>query len=116
VKVLLVLNEAPYGSERFYTAMRLATSLLGREEPTLVRLFLASDAVIGALPGQQPSQGYSIEKMLRDLIEAGAEVEVCVTCIESRGLRQLALIPGIRIGNMPHLAEWVAESDRVLVF
>ena len=116
MNVLLILNEAPYGSERFFTALRLATALQAREQPTSMAIFLASDAVLAALTGQSPSQGYNIEKMLSDLLAAGAQVEVCVTCVETRGLRSLDLIPGVQIGTMAHLAEWVAEADRVLSF
>ncbi len=43
MNTLIVLNEAPYGSERSYNGLRLATSLAGAGET--VRIFLFGDAV-----------------------------------------------------------------------
>ena len=116
MKALFMLNDTPYGSERTYSALRLATALRAQDPPATVRIFLRTDAVYCARPGHNPSQGHSIEKMLRQLADGGAEVEACVTCIESRGLKSLELIPGVRIGTMTHLAEWVSDSERVLTF
>jgi len=42
-KTLFILNDPPYGSERSYNALRLAT-MLARAEGEEVRLFLLGDA------------------------------------------------------------------------
>jgi uncharacterized protein involved in oxidation of intracellular sulfur len=54
--------------------------------------------------------------MTTDLIASGAEVRVCVTCIESRGLRIEELIDGVVVGKMLDLAHWVEEASKVLTF
>lgn len=48
---LFILNDAPYGNERPYNALRLARSLAGKEGHH-VRVFLMADAVFCAKAGQ----------------------------------------------------------------
>ena len=47
---LFILNDAPYGNERPYNALRLALNLVKRPE-TQVCVFLMGDGVICALAG-----------------------------------------------------------------
>jgi len=49
---LFILNDAPYGSERAYNALRLAAALAAREGQN-VRMFLMADAVGCAKAGQK---------------------------------------------------------------
>jgi uncharacterized protein involved in oxidation of intracellular sulfur len=53
VRYLVILNDAPYGSERSYNGFRLAASLAKREDVEM-RAFLMGDAVAG----QQTPDGY----------------------------------------------------------
>lgn len=60
-KYLLILNEAAYGSERSYNALRLAVSLathtaITRPAEFEVRIFLLGDAVTCAKRGQKVPQ------------------------------------------------------------
>ena len=62
-KYLLILNEAAYGSERSYNALRLAVSLathtaITRQAEFEVRIFLLGDAVTCAKRGQKVPHGY----------------------------------------------------------
>ena len=52
MKILFIINDAPYGSEKAYNAMRLAITTLKEHEGVEVRIFLMGDAVTCALPGQ----------------------------------------------------------------
>jgi uncharacterized protein involved in oxidation of intracellular sulfur len=54
---LFILNDAPYGNERAYNALRLAVAVAGREGQQ-VRLFLMADAVTCAKGGQKVPEGY----------------------------------------------------------
>jgi uncharacterized protein involved in oxidation of intracellular sulfur len=38
------------------------------------------------------------------------------TCAEARGLDQTRLLPGVKIGTMPELADWTLEADKVVSF
>lgn len=117
MKVLFIVNESPYGSERAWNALRLATALQQEIPQAQIRLFLLSDGVYGALPEHhRPEGSYNIGQMLASLIAAGAEVLACVTCIDQRGLWNAKLMEGVRLGSMVELAHWTAEADRVLVF
>jgi len=53
---LFILNDAPYGSERSYNALRLAKALAKMGQP--VRVFLLGDAVTCAAAGQKVPAGY----------------------------------------------------------
>jgi len=69
---LFVLNDAPYGTERSYNALRWALALLKRPD-TSVRVFLLGDAVACALRNQETPQGtYNVERMIRSIAGRGA--------------------------------------------
>jgi len=112
---LLIVNDAPYGDERAYNALRLAGTLAAREGQS-VRLFLMADAVGCAKSGQKVPEGYyNVQLMLGKVLRKG-EVGLCGTCMDARGLRDDELIEGARRGTMAQLADWTAEADKVLVF
>lgn len=74
VKVLVILNGAPYGDERTYNGLRLAGSLAQRDGVE-VRLFLAGDAATAAKAGQKTSNGsYNVERMLQGVLGRGGAV------------------------------------------
>lgn len=101
---LFVLNEAPYGSERAYNALRLAAAIAGKAGEQ-VRLFLLADAVTCARAGQQVPEGfYNIELMLGKVLRHG-EVALCGTCMNARGLRDDEVIEGARRSTLAQLAD-----------
>lgn len=117
MNVLLILHESPYGSERAWNALRLATALQQEVAEVHLRLFLLSDAVYGAVPEHhRPEGSYNVAQMLANLVANGAEVLACVTCIDQRGLWAVRLVEGVQLGSMVELAHWTAEADKVLVF
>jgi uncharacterized protein involved in oxidation of intracellular sulfur len=116
MKVLFILNDPPYGTERSYNALRLARNLLTKEAGE-VRLFLLGDAAACAKRGQKVPQGYyNIADMLSALIRRGSQVGVCGTCIDARGIAEGDLVDGAARGTMDQLTEWSAWADKVLVF
>jgi uncharacterized protein involved in oxidation of intracellular sulfur len=71
---LFVINDAPYGSERPYNALRLALDLVKRPEAQ-VRVFLVGDGVNCALAGQKTPEGYyNVERMLKSIARHGEVV------------------------------------------
>jgi uncharacterized protein involved in oxidation of intracellular sulfur len=112
---LFILNDAPYGNERAYNALRLASALAAKEGQQ-VRMFLMADAVGCAKSGQKVPEGYySVQLMLGKVLRKG-EVGLCGTCMDARGLRDEELIEGTRRSTLAQLADWTAEADKVLVF
>ena len=69
--ILFIINDAPYGNERPYNALRLAYNLAKRAG-TEVRVYLIGDGVNCAIAGQKTPEGYyNIERMLRALAKRG---------------------------------------------
>ena len=74
MKTLFVLNDAPYGSERSYNGLRLA-SALAKRDGVEVRVFLLADAVGCAVEGQTTPDGYyNLGRMVKALARRGALV------------------------------------------
>jgi uncharacterized protein involved in oxidation of intracellular sulfur len=70
-KFLFVVNDAPYGNERPYNALRHALNLVKREDAQ-VKVFLVGDAVYCARKGQKTPDGYyNIERMVKSLAARG---------------------------------------------
>jgi len=117
MKILFIINDAPYGTEKAYNALRMVMMLQKEHADVDVRIFLMADAVTCALPGQSTEQGYyNIERMLKAAINKGAQVKACGTCSDARGLKGLALIEGVEISSMSQLTAWTVEADKVLTF
>ncbi|MEK6687383.1 MAG: DsrE family protein [Gemmatimonadota bacterium] len=113
---LFVLNDPPYGSERSYNALRLATALVKREAEA-VRVFLMGDAASCAKAGQQVPQGYyRLEAMLQVASRQGAQIAACGTCLDARGIVEAELIDGISKGTLEQLTDWTVWAERTLVF
>ncbi len=70
-KYLFIVNDAPYGNERPYNALRHAMNLVKREGVE-VQVFLVADAVFCARKGQTTPDGYyNVERMVKSLVKKG---------------------------------------------
>lgn len=68
---LIVINDAPYGDERPYNALRLALNLVKREGVN-VSVFLLADGVFCARNQQKTPEGYyNIERMIKSIAKRG---------------------------------------------
>jgi uncharacterized protein involved in oxidation of intracellular sulfur len=68
---LFIINDAPYGNERPYNALRLAMNL-AKLPDTHVQAFLLGDGVNCAVAGQKTPNGYyNIERMLQSIARQG---------------------------------------------
>ncbi|MBN2863826.1 MAG: DsrE family protein [Bacteroidales bacterium] len=116
-KILILINDAPYGTEKAYNALRLAMQLGKDHADTEVRVFLMADASNCALANQNTPNGYyNIERMLKAVLTKGGKVKICGGCAEARGLKSAPLIEGTEISTMAELANCVVDSDKVLTF
>lgn len=117
MKILFILNEAPYGSEKTYNALRLAMSLQKDQPDTEILVFLLADAVNAAIPAQNTPQGYyNIERMIKSVITKSGQVKLCGTCCDARGIKDIQHIEGIEVSTMSQLSQWTVASEKVLVF
>ena len=116
MKYLMILNDAPYGTERSYNGLRLARSLLKTGEAEL-KMFLIGDASACAKRGQKVPQGfYNIGDMLGMAVRNSGEVGVCGSCMDARGISADDLIEGASRSTMDQLTEWTQWADKVIVF
>lgn len=118
MKYLFILNDQPYGTERSYNGIRLARELLkNKEAANEVKVFLIGDAASCAKGNQKVPQGYyNIGQMLQMLAHHNAEIGVCGTCMDARGLADTDLVEGALRGSMAELASWTDWADKVVVF
>lgn len=116
MKYLFILNDAPYGTERSYNALRLAGAL-SKKENVEIKLFFMGDAASCAKQGQKVPQGYyNVEVMIKNVIRNNAEIGVCGTCMDARGITNQELIEGTTHSTLESLTNWTAWAEKVLVF
>lgn len=115
MKILFILNDPPYGTERVYNGLRLAGTL--SKNDTEVTVFLMADAVLAAKAGQKTPDGYyNVERMLKRVLAGKGEVLLCGTCMDARGLSDAEMMAGARRSTMDELAAATLAAEKVLVF
>jgi uncharacterized protein involved in oxidation of intracellular sulfur len=116
--MLFILNDPPYGTERSFNALRVARHVLkSGEGQGTVRIFLMGDAASCAKAGQKVPQGYyNLGDMLGMVARAGAQIGVCGTCMDARGITLEELVESAHRSTMDELTAWTIEADKVLVF
>ncbi len=116
MKILIVLNDPPYGTERSYNGLRLAGSLTKREGVE-VKVFLFGDAVGCAMANQKVPDGYyHLDRMLQSVIRHGGEVGCCGTCMDARALAEEGLVEGARRSSMEEVTDWTLWADKVVSY
>ena len=116
-KILILINDAPYGTEKAYNALRLAMQIQKDYEDTNLCVFLMADAVGCALPNQNTPNGYyNIERMLKAVLMKGGKVKLCGSCADARGIKEMKLIDGAEISTMKELTLVAMESDKMITF
>ena len=116
MKILVLVNDPPYGTERCYNALRLAGSLAKRDDAD-VRVFLMGDAVGCAMAGQVlPNGYYHLDRMLASALRQGAEVGLCGTCMDARAIDEGEIVEGARRSSLEELTDWTLWADQVVTF
>lgn len=117
MKILLVFNDPPYGTEPTYNGLRLATALLKADKEGGITVFMMGDAVISARRGQKTSDGYyNLEHMLKRIVAGKGVVLLCGKCMDARGMIDDGIMNGSRRSTMDELTAASMAADRVLVF
>ena len=116
MKMLIILNDPPYGTERSYNGVRLARNILKSEPETELTVFLMGDAVACAKRGQKlPAGYYNMEVMLKSVLRGGSLL-LCGTCMDARGLTAEEVVEGARRSTMDELTDITLDVAQVLVF
>ncbi|MCC6179844.1 MAG: DsrE family protein [Chloroflexi bacterium] len=108
------LGTPPYGYQNAETVRRLAEAALANGHR--VRIFASADAVHIAERGQHPAGLPDALAGLTALIERGAQVELCGSCLRMRGLSQERLAEGARPSSLKGLFTAVGEAHAFLSF
>ncbi len=117
MKVLIIINDAPYGKEKAYNALRLANKINSDYPDSDLSIFLMADGVNCAISNQKTPDGYyNIEKMLKINLRKGTRLLLCGSCLDARGLQEEQLIKNAQRSTMKELIREIMESDRVLNF
>ena len=115
--ILIIINDAPYGTEKAYNGLRIANQLNKSHSEIQVNIFLMADAVNCAVAGQNTPNGfYNIERMLKLALNKGTKVKLCGSCSDARGLKANRIIEGTEMSNMEELGNWIAEANQTLTF
>jgi uncharacterized protein involved in oxidation of intracellular sulfur len=117
-KILILINDAPYQTEKADYAFQLAMQIQKDYDNTDLCVFLMADAVSCALPNQDTPNGYSynIEKMVRAVILKNGKVKLCGSCIADRSIKELKLIEGAEWSTMKELTQLTMECDKMVTF
>jgi len=117
MKLLLILNDPPYGTERGYDGLRLANALAKSDPEAEVTVFLMADAVACAKKGQKTPEGYcNLERMPKRFTTGRHRVLSCGTCMDACGLMESELVDGARRSSMDELAQATSAADKAPVF
>ena len=116
VKILVIIDDPPWGTERMYHGLRLAANLLSNQGESKLSDSLLEDGASGAKPGQQTPKGYyNIERALATVKGKGAQVRICGICMDARGRTVVDFVEGATRSTMDELGGLTIGFDRVLV-
>lgn len=116
MNVLVILQGPAYGDERAYNGLRLAGNLAKREGVT-VRIFCFGDAVGCAIADQKlPNGYYHLDRMLTAAARHGAEIGLCGTCMDARGITDAMLIAEVRRSTLDEVTDWTLWADKTVTF
>ncbi len=117
MKLLIIINDAPYGTEKAYNALRIANQTNKDYPEAEVCVFLMADAVSCALANQETPNGYyNIGRMLKLSLNKGASVKLCGSCMDARGLKEEFMLEKTERSTMAELTKLIMESTQVLTF
>lgn len=115
MKTLLTLNEAPCGSERTYSGLRLA-GMISRQEGNAVRMFLIGDAASSAHRNQKVPQGFYNVEVMPGNVPPWRRSRYCGACLDACGLGGGDITEGAHRSTLAELTERTAWADKVMVF
>lgn len=116
MKMLVILQAPAYGDERAYNGLRLAGSLAKRDDVE-VKVFCFGDAVGCAVAGQQlPNGYYHVDRMITAAAHHGAEIGLCGSCMDARGITDSMLIPDAHRSNLDQVTDWTLWADKTVTF
>lgn len=116
MNILVILQGPAYGDERAYNGLRFAGNLAKRDDVT-VKIFCFGDAVGCAVAGQKlPNGYYHLDRMVMAAVRHGAEVGLCGTCMDARGITDTMLVAETRRSSLDEVTDWTLWADKTITF
>jgi len=114
--VTIVIQDPPYKEfNKAWHALRFAGAALAEDMD--VQLHLLDEGVeVGRKGHQVPDGMANLEELLSELMECGLVVQACGMAIDSCEIDEASMIDGIKRGSMKNLANWVKNSNQVMMF
>lgn len=116
MNVLVILQGPAYGDERAYNGLRLAGNLAKRDGVD-VKVFCFGDAVGCAVANQKVPNGYyHLGRMITAAVRHGAEVGLCGSCMDARGITNDVVIDDAHRSRLDDATDWVLWADKTVTF
>ena len=75
------------------------------------------DGVSCALANETAPEGpYPIDQLIEELSRDGAQIRLCGTCIDARGITEAQLTDSAHRSTMDELSDWTLWADKVVTF
>jgi len=115
-KLLIILSDPPFQSERVEHALRIANTALDKGHR--VSFYLLMDGVYNIITSQKGEafRVMPISERLKELMVKGTRVTCCKLCMELRGLEESMIPEGVIVGGISDLNDEISEADSVLSF
>jgi sulfur relay (sulfurtransferase) complex TusBCD TusD component (DsrE family) len=97
----IFLTTSPYGFENAHTAVQLTRAALAKGYT--VNLFASADGVYNYTRGQGAKGVPNAEQEFTALMEQGLHVELCGSCLTTRGIGKDDTLPGAEPSSMKRL-------------
>ena len=117
VKFTLVLIAEPYKHEAADTMLNLAESIL-RKKHEIVGIFLYGSGVyLGKGERNLSKNSRDLTDRLREFVKKNnISLTACSTWINITGIKQAEFIEGLNQEGLGSLSNYMAQSDRIVVF
>jgi len=116
MKIVIILNDPPYGNERCVNGLQLALALQKNSGKNKVTLFLMGDAVHCAKADQMTIEdGLNLEQVIKKFVSPRGDVLACTACMDARGLTGDEFVYGAWQGSIKEMAALTSSSDSILV-
>jgi uncharacterized protein involved in oxidation of intracellular sulfur len=90
---------------------------LAKRDGVHVRIFCFGDAVGCAIAGQKLPDGYyHLDRMIISAAQHGAEIGLCGSCMDARGVTDTMLVPDARRSSLDAVTDSVLWADKTITF
>lgn len=115
-KLLIILCDTPFQSERVDHALRVAEAAIERGHN--VSFYLLMDGIYNLIMSQsgEAFRLIPISRRFKELMLKGVKVTCCKLCMDLRGIEKTLIPEGAVAGKISDLSEEISEADSVLSF